>query len=138
MRLLSFLSDLESALRGEGNLLSPQPCTRFVDYSRSIARMRMEGDRVVVVRIYRLASGRMCTRIFLEADGVSRSVETLYPEAEGFSWTVAVREVRAALAEAMAQADMERLRLASSNARASENEDESSETDAMTARAVNA
>jgi hypothetical protein len=136
MRLLSFLSDLESALRKEGNLFSPQPCTRFVDYTRSIARMRMEGDRVVVLRIYRLASGRMCLRVFLEADEVARPVETLYPEAQGFSWAMAVYEVQKSLAEVMAAVDMERLKATSGSS--STSDDEMEETpEELAARVVN-
>lgn len=102
MRLLSFLTDLESQLRSADLLPSRQPCARLVDYTNATARLLLDDERSVIVRVYRLASGRFCLRVFLERGGESEAVKTLYPEVDSFSWSVGLYEVQKALEERFA------------------------------------
>lgn len=93
-RLLSFLSQIQTALTEQGAATASQPSQRSVSYHKGLARIVFNDGGSISLQNFVLADGQMCIKAALLWAGHAEPViHAIYPRGRAHDWQASAESV---------------------------------------------
>ncbi len=98
-RLLSFLSQIQTALTEHGVAIASQPVQRSVSYHKGLARIVFNDGGAISLQNFILADGQMCVKAaLLWAGCMDPVIHAIYPHGDAHDWRASAESIAMAWA----------------------------------------